>query len=330
MLISFRIFAGEREAQRSAAHEALDRAKDADGVHDACGSLVTVGDASSVPHLIRALRFFPDVEVSGPGYGVIDTQAHCVEALQRITGERVGYSFSVWKLWWDAKHPQDPIPACHSLKNATDGAAIELRGAVEADRNQNLILHMDACSEVIVLECADADNEAVRRLRDRALELNRPRKDLIRRENPDCVVHARVKGILDISPRAGWHMDANGQKTDLRGYGQPTPFTRYRLRVQWADFSDDRKYLEDPTSRHFKFTLRNTSKKQVSGLSFTIEPLSGDGSITKGEPFRVPPGAVRSGEFVYSAYGDCQGEESLQFILDDVNFADGTEWTPKN
>src|SRR5262245_22425002 len=73
-------------AKRQALHRVLDRAKDENsGIHDACIRLQDVGDLSSVPHLIHALRFFGEAEFPlPPGVGIVCTQGHCVAALERI------------------------------------------------------------------------------------------------------------------------------------------------------------------------------------------------------------------------------------------------------
>ena len=68
--------------------------------------MLRVGDASSVPHLIHVLRVFGDAELPlAPGVGVLCTQSHCVDALEHITGAKVGISYSSWKRWWDTTHP---------------------------------------------------------------------------------------------------------------------------------------------------------------------------------------------------------------------------------
>jgi hypothetical protein len=102
--------------QRMTLHRILDRATNQnDGIHDACGSLVTLGDASSVPHLIGALQFFPDEEIAGKsGVGIVCTQSHCVDALERITGAKVGVSYSSWRQWWNRTHPGQPLQRPHN------------------------------------------------------------------------------------------------------------------------------------------------------------------------------------------------------------------------
>jgi hypothetical protein len=98
-------------AKRAKLHRLLDAANDDNGdIHDSFLSLGTIGDSSSVPHLIRALRFYPDAEI-GPDehVGVICTQRHCVDALERITGAKVGISYSSWNAWWQSTHPNQPL-----------------------------------------------------------------------------------------------------------------------------------------------------------------------------------------------------------------------------
>lgn len=101
---------------RARLHRVLDHATSAgNGVHDACIGLATLGDSSSVPHLIRALRLFWDAE-PGPNVGLECTQMHCVNALETLTGAKVGVSYSSWKAWWEKTHPGIP------LGNAQQGA----------------------------------------------------------------------------------------------------------------------------------------------------------------------------------------------------------------
>jgi hypothetical protein len=109
-----------------------------DKFHDSCLALVNVGDASSVPRLIRALSFLPDVEIKGTRMGIICTQAHCVAALERITGVKVGVSYSSWKRWWDETHPGHPIKPAPGYRGnqpklqleANDGPATYYRSPI--------------------------------------------------------------------------------------------------------------------------------------------------------------------------------------------------------
>ena len=98
-------------ARRAALHMLLDEAKDGH-VHDVCLQLRDVGDASSVPHLIRVLQFFGDAELPlPPGVGIVCTQQHCADTLEQLAGVKVGISYSSWKRWWEATHPGQPLPA---------------------------------------------------------------------------------------------------------------------------------------------------------------------------------------------------------------------------
>ena len=116
----------ELKARRERLHGILDRAKtQEDGIHDTCGELRDIGDASTVRHLIRVLGLFPDVEVEGkPGLGIVCTQGHCVGALEHITGARVGVSYSSWKTWWEKTHPGQSLDVPPNKRvNLTPGAA---------------------------------------------------------------------------------------------------------------------------------------------------------------------------------------------------------------
>jgi len=96
--------------KRDKYHRILDSAVEPDNsVHLAFGELGVYGDESSIPHLISALRLFPDRELSG-NVGMICTQAHCVHDLEQLTGVKVGVSFSSWKAWWENSHPGQPLP----------------------------------------------------------------------------------------------------------------------------------------------------------------------------------------------------------------------------
>src|SRR5262245_36493134 len=70
--LSGRASPSELAARRKVLHAILDRAKNQeDNIHDTCGELQDIGDASSVPYLIRVLKLFPDVEIEGkPGLGI--------------------------------------------------------------------------------------------------------------------------------------------------------------------------------------------------------------------------------------------------------------------
>jgi len=63
--------------------------------HDAFIYLMGTGDKSSVPILIRALKWNePD------GDFIVCTTKHCVDALYSLTGMKMGNHHSAWKHWW--------------------------------------------------------------------------------------------------------------------------------------------------------------------------------------------------------------------------------------
>lgn len=87
----------EREAHlqepkmlREVAHLLLQRGSQ---VHDACITLIDVGDTSSVDLLVAAFPRRPEK----PEPGVICTWGHCAEALQRITGKKCGFYREDWE-----------------------------------------------------------------------------------------------------------------------------------------------------------------------------------------------------------------------------------------
>ena len=67
------------------------------GPHDAFLVLIREGDADSIPYLLWALRWQPDTK------GVMTcTKAHCIKALERITGHKAGCNYQDWATWWEA------------------------------------------------------------------------------------------------------------------------------------------------------------------------------------------------------------------------------------
>lgn len=73
--------------------------------HDAYLVLIKHGDASSVPLLIRSLRFLPH---TAPGGGMICTKAHCLEALRKLTGVDRGKNYADWASMLDAQPTSKP------------------------------------------------------------------------------------------------------------------------------------------------------------------------------------------------------------------------------
>jgi len=70
--------------------------------HDAYIQLAFVGDETSVPRLIRAMRWAPD-----PDGGWECTWSHCYLALCAITNQAPGPSYRAWRIWYDA-HKEKP------------------------------------------------------------------------------------------------------------------------------------------------------------------------------------------------------------------------------
>jgi hypothetical protein len=70
-------------------------------VHDSCLYLIDIGDHSSVPFLIHALRLEPLT----PTGSMVCTRRHCLEALQTITHQTLGSTTEAWERWWSQKHP---------------------------------------------------------------------------------------------------------------------------------------------------------------------------------------------------------------------------------
>ena len=101
--------------------------------HDAFLHLRRIGNAESVPLLVRALRW----QKPEGKEAVVCTTAHCLDALRCLTGEDFGYSPDEWEYWWektgsklpaDYFHPRElkeeedsqPAPGAYSSK-AADG-----------------------------------------------------------------------------------------------------------------------------------------------------------------------------------------------------------------
>jgi len=66
--------------------------------HDAFVVLGKIGNADSVPLLVRALKWQDEVQ---NGFAVCTT-AHCLWALRSLTGEYPGDSYEDWDKWWRA------------------------------------------------------------------------------------------------------------------------------------------------------------------------------------------------------------------------------------
>jgi hypothetical protein len=80
--------------------------------HDAFIYLIHCGNYESVPLLINALRWYPS-----EGEAMVCTKAHCLKALQTITGHDAGNDYRDWAEWWDAvggRIPSRPFRAATS------------------------------------------------------------------------------------------------------------------------------------------------------------------------------------------------------------------------
>jgi hypothetical protein len=76
--------------------------------HDACFFLLAVGDVSSAPALLRAVRRFDETQD-----GRVCTEVLCFDALKRVTGHDEGSSPRAWSDWWRAtgsKMPRSAFP----------------------------------------------------------------------------------------------------------------------------------------------------------------------------------------------------------------------------
>ncbi len=73
--------------------------------HDAFLYLEKFGGPDDVPYLLWGLRWQKD---TAPGEGMICTKAHCLDALQRITGHDAGMNYTDWAEWWESVDHQVP------------------------------------------------------------------------------------------------------------------------------------------------------------------------------------------------------------------------------
>lgn len=89
---------------------------------------------------------------------------------------------------------------------------------------------------------------------------------------------------------------------------------------------------ENPAARDIRFRLRNKRNKPVTGYGYEISDEHEDGSITFGtgaQKDAIEPNGT-SHEFLesYVVYQYwCEGEPRIRIKIDDVAFADGTEWS---
>ena len=72
--------------------------------HNEFSFFSTHGKESDIPMLLYALESMGE-STNGT---VVCTQAHCVHALQSITGAKPGYNYSDWEKWWKEEYKTDP------------------------------------------------------------------------------------------------------------------------------------------------------------------------------------------------------------------------------
>ncbi len=89
------------EVTRARCHHALESPGD---WHDVFATLIEIGDRSSVPYLIDALKSAP---APNDGGGIECTWTHCETALRRITNTSFGLDVNAWQRWW-ASHKSEP------------------------------------------------------------------------------------------------------------------------------------------------------------------------------------------------------------------------------
>ncbi len=89
--------------------------------HDGAGELLYIGDMTSVPALLRALK-------DNPPYAngmMICTTGHILAALRKITGHNAGKTYEEWNAWWEQ----------YQKEKKMDGTGQPNKG-MNANRNQ--------------------------------------------------------------------------------------------------------------------------------------------------------------------------------------------------
>lgn len=68
--------------------------------HDACILLARYGDTGSIPCMLNGMKWAESE--ADPLHRLPDcTHAHCREALEKVTGQKVGSSHAEWEEWWE-------------------------------------------------------------------------------------------------------------------------------------------------------------------------------------------------------------------------------------
>ena len=68
--------------------------------HDACILLADFGETESIPCMLNGMKW-AESEADPPDRLPDCTHAHCREALERVTGRKVGSSHADWEEWWE-------------------------------------------------------------------------------------------------------------------------------------------------------------------------------------------------------------------------------------
>ncbi|MGB9491504.1 MAG: hypothetical protein WCA92_13660 [Terriglobales bacterium] len=85
-----------------------------------------------------------------------------------------------------------------------------------------------------------------------------------------------------------------------------------------------------PSRRNIDFRLRNNSVKKVIWLSMAITIAGQPGGVYWSGPYVIKPRGYLAHEYSVSAYGDvCGGVWKHAMIIQEVHFADGSEWKVK-
>jgi len=77
--------------------------------HDAFLVVLRMGDARSIPCLLKGLRWQEQTDENKPGMRC--TKSHCLDALKRITGHDAGLNYEDWARWWAEEGSSLPTEA---------------------------------------------------------------------------------------------------------------------------------------------------------------------------------------------------------------------------
>lgn len=75
--------------------------------HDGAGTLLYIGDMSSVPALLRALKDNPPLKDGM----MICTTGHILQALRKITNHNAGTTHEEWGAWWEQYQKEKIVDA---------------------------------------------------------------------------------------------------------------------------------------------------------------------------------------------------------------------------